>query len=254
MGLSVVGFRLSPKTEHRRPKTEIRKGGDISMMNWIRKHHGGFTLIELLVVIAIIAILAAMLLPALQKAREKARQAVCQSNLKQIGLAINLYTQNYDEYLPYYRDPPPGFWPGWMGLLEPYYKNKKVLLCPTDRTPYIAGTYPWKNYPLSYGYSDTIRDYNSGLQIRLTKIRTPLSGRIAMTDDNDYVLGHGGGGTVTPDELQQEPPVAPPYGTSSNGIDKRHSGGANALFLDGHVEWRKKIINDDLICNSDWLQ
>ena len=214
------------------------------MMEWIRRRCGGFTLIELLVVIAIIAILAAMLLPALQKAREKARQSVCMSNLKQIGLAINLYTQNYDEYLPYYRDPPPDLWPGWMGLLEPYYKNKKVLLCPTDRTPYIEGSYPWKNYPLSYGYNTTIRDCNTGLQIRITKIRAPLSGRIAMTDDNDYALNHGGGGTVTPAELEEEIPDG----------EKRHSEGMNALFLDGHVEWRKKIINDDVICNSDWLQ
>src|SRR6266511_5057775 len=60
----------------------------------------GFTLIELLVVIAVIAILAALLFPVFAQAREKARQAACFSNLKQIGLALNLYLQDYDEHLP----------------------------------------------------------------------------------------------------------------------------------------------------------
>ncbi len=101
----------------------------------------GFTLIELLVVIAIIAILAAILFPVFAKAREKARQASCQSNLKQIGLAIMQYCQDYDERYP--ANDPVSYdhgdgswlrtaWPGWVSNhLTPYEKNAQIYVCPS---------------------------------------------------------------------------------------------------------------------------
>jgi prepilin-type N-terminal cleavage/methylation domain-containing protein len=100
----------------------------------------GFTLIELLVVIAIIAILAAILFPVFAKAREKARQASCASNLKQIALAILWYAQDYDERTQGYQ----GGVGSWHLLIEPYVKNTQVFACPSAIAAGIAmgGTAP----------------------------------------------------------------------------------------------------------------
>ena len=94
----------------------------------------GFTLIELLVVIAIIAILAAILFPVFAKAREKARQASCLSNVRQLMTAILSYAQDYDESLPLTPDPGAMSYLWWDITVQPYIKNTQVLVCPSDRT------------------------------------------------------------------------------------------------------------------------
>ena len=104
-----------------------------------RKQQRGFTLIELLVVIAIIAILAAILFPVFAQAREKARQASCLSNLKQLGTAQMMYAQDYDETYPKaYHQTPQGD-VGWYLLIQPYAKNTKIFRCPSDRNPMTIG-------------------------------------------------------------------------------------------------------------------
>src|SRR3954464_4564899 len=94
----------------------------------------GFTLIELLVVIAIIPILAAILFPVFARARESARRASCQSNLKQLGLGLLQYSQDYDEKLPSGLEQSVGrhYGFGWSGMVYSYVKNAQVYKCPSD--------------------------------------------------------------------------------------------------------------------------
>src|SRR5580700_504414 len=108
------------------------------------RSRSGFTLIELLVVIAIIAILSAILFPVFAQAREKARAISCLSNMKQIGLSVIMYTQDYDEQyaagINVY-----GGGSGWAGQIYPYVKSTAVFHCPDDST--AAGT---NDHPSSY--------------------------------------------------------------------------------------------------------
>src|SRR6476661_3585247 len=94
-----------------------------------------FTLIELLVVIAIIALLAAILFPVFARARENARRSSCINNLKQLGLGLQQYTQDYDEMLPAGNSAANGFWgQGWAGAIYPYVKSTQLYKCPNDST------------------------------------------------------------------------------------------------------------------------
>ena len=99
-----------------------------------RVDRAAFTLIELLVVIAIIAILAAILFPVFSRAREKAREAKCKSNLRQIGLAIQMYAGDWDDLIPLANSRPSiSGPPGIHDVLEPYTRNQELFRCPSDR-------------------------------------------------------------------------------------------------------------------------
>jgi prepilin-type N-terminal cleavage/methylation domain-containing protein len=117
----------------------------------------GFTLIELLVVIAIIAILAAILFPVFAKVREKARQTACLSNIRQLGLAIGQYANDYDDHFPNGADAS-GRASGWAYTVYPYTSSAAVFTCPDDSSQTGQGTFALNGQTRpyassSYGYN-----------------------------------------------------------------------------------------------------
>jgi prepilin-type N-terminal cleavage/methylation domain-containing protein len=149
--------------------------------------HGrrGFTLVELLTVIAIIAVLAALLFPVFATARGKAREISCLSNLRQIGMSIKMYTQDYDEYYPWAVDPTdkytPQIWGGFPAFqaqipfmpmmheaLQPYVKSQQVFACPSD-TGYTVEDFtgePLDARPTSYKKFGTSYNYRTEISFR----------------------------------------------------------------------------------------
>jgi prepilin-type N-terminal cleavage/methylation domain-containing protein/prepilin-type processing-associated H-X9-DG protein len=224
------------------------------------RKRAAFTLIELLVVIAIIAILAAILFPVFARARENARRTSCLSNLKQIGLGMMQYTQDYDErYPPNFpqigtpdgapdivdndTSKPSGVFKitgnaagsttdnfqTWMDLIFPYVKSVQLFVCPSST---VAKTTPNYGYSIAFGgYSSYYVNFKGPgpayTPISLASVTRPAE----VINVAEYSSGYSY--TMGPWNMNNA-------NTATNVIVTPHLDGGNAIYADGHAKWRSR--------------
>lgn len=205
--------------------------------------HNAFTLIELLVVIAIIAVLAAILFPVFAQAREKARATSCLSNMKQIGMAEQMYVQDYDERTFFRANASaPSPWrsnavipnanlraqASWWNLLTPYLQNTQVFTCPSD-----AGPTPSKDLHLALTIRRSYMALSTVESLSLTQVDDPVETMVITEKwDKDYT-------GVRSDSWIES--FNGDFSIDAHAPDRtftaanRHVGRLNATFLDGHA-------------------
>ena len=211
------------------------------------KTKSAFTLIELLVVIAIIAILAAILFPVFARARENARRSSCTSNLKQIGLGVIQYQQDYDEKFPLLRNNGNaneqggnGFGGTWVAI-QPYLKSTQILQCPSEptapsdcSTSFTAGCGDYA-YNLLLGYDPPpATDKNRGLAI--SAVGSTATTVMALDAYGRYGDEWSEGCGVDGGPLPCPAPGLATFPGGDNKAAQRHLETQNVLFCDGHVK------------------
>lgn len=186
-----------------------------------------FTLVELLIVIAVLAILAALLFPVFASARQKARQTTCTSNLRQIGMAIAIYRQDWGHYVPVMVGR--RFWmevqPGRQGLIDPYLRNEGVRQCPSRRVRdarYCLNF--WRGRP--FGFPETSPQGQPEAMVpRPSSTLLVWEHQVWYPGCNRGQLGGN----------RDEPAPGP----GIDHWDSLHHGGFNALWCDGRVKWMR---------------
>ena len=194
-----------------------------------------FTLIELLVVIGIIGILAGLLLPVLSKAKGKAKQIQCASNLRQLMLALQMYVDDHDDQIP----PRISFGPNWMNSLQPYYIDKNLIRCPTDgpkaqRSYLINGFNDYFAVTLSKPEFEEFKEWRGSQNMKLVSIQNPSETIMFGEKKKDREDVHmdfyqGEGNDVEAIDQNKH---------NASG-DRSESGGSNFAFADGSVRLLK---------------
>lgn len=210
--------------------------------------HMVFTMLELLIVIGIIALLAAMLLPGLKRARDYAKSIQCNNNMKQYGLAFQMYANDYNGWaVSCQRSGDGGYW--WTSLYnkERYFNNPRILVCPsTEAVSYIYSGYP--RYGTNYKYNSLMGMSGVFDQIQLSRFKYPSRYTILM-DSKVGVFS-----TYRYHLSSTEPHYENfdlSYDSALNQLDRRHNNGVNVLFVDGHAKWNR-ITCDAVTWNTMW--
>ena len=218
----------------------------------------GFTLIELLVVIAIIAILAAILFPVFAQAREKARQSTCLSNMKQMGLAVNMYLEDYDETYPPGRTEVAGvgtvLWT-YYDIVYTYIKNFKVFLCPSSYQTFNLKDWQYYAHGMPYGIqghytanTDIMYDLYDNTTSPKTAGQITAPSDMVMIFEGSYpalrdaqLANNGAYYCWLPGAYLGNGGIA--FGGPAEGLSDyksgRHSEGINITYADGHAKFAK---------------